>query len=175
MRGQHTVQRGKGPLRETSFAVEGRLHAKRADDGQQESQRRPALAAIKLAAPLGDFFDRRDKKARLRFLDRRAKRAEALCRGRNVGGDAVADDFRLFFTERRADEKPVRLRFGGRDTYAPRARAGRNRSLHRIPPSRIQSRSASTGIVSTRTPPIFSGTMRCILPPEIFLSTSSAS
>ena len=69
----------------------------------------------------------------------------------NGGGDAVADDFRLFFTERRADEKPVRLRFGRRDMHAPCARTGRNHSFHRIPPSCIQSRRASTGIVSMRT------------------------
>ena len=49
MRGQHAVQRGEGPLREAPFAVEGRPCAERADDGQQKSQCRPALAASKLA------------------------------------------------------------------------------------------------------------------------------
>ena len=131
--------------------MEYRLRAERADDGQQEAQRRPALAAVEVAAPLGHFFDRRDEKARLHFFNFRAERAQALRRGRDIGGNAVADDLGLLLAERRADQQPVRLRFGCRDVHTSRARAGYDGSLHRMPPSCIQSRRASTGIVSMRT------------------------
>ena len=46
VRRQNTIQRGERALGQPSFAVEHRLRAERADDGQQEAQRRPALAAV---------------------------------------------------------------------------------------------------------------------------------
>ena len=134
-----TQKRFERALRQPSFPQEHRVRAECANDREQKTERRSALAAGQNAEAVRHCFDRFNMQRAILLRDVRAESTKARGRGKNVGVQPVAADRYRLLAERGADEQAVRLRFGSRDSHRAGACSRRNDKVHCAPPCRSHS------------------------------------
>ena len=169
---------GKGldrTLGKAAAALEKGLRAERPDEGQQEAQRRAALAAGEDELMGGDGADRLDAYAPVGNVDRRAERGKTREHGPEILRKRTAGDLAGLRAEGGAVKQALRRGFGGGSAHRAAPFPAGEKDRHGAPPSRSQASSSARGTSRSSQRPISRGTTRQSASERRFLSCKTAS